>query len=1006
MNPADCQPKLQKEYSRETWQALLPQLLPGVEMFSRAQDFPLTSEHERGIATARRQFGAATLADGKRIAFYEIEVAPNIQLQSNRVGLRSLIVKCIDEVSAHAVLAFFIQPGKSFYRLTYAAKESRLGKDLKITTVQTAPRRFTYILGEGESCRTAAERFGKLPSNTKIADLTDAFSVDKLNKEFFADFSMAFDMVVKDILARNKGWEQSAAERETQTLLNRLLFLYFIQRKGWLDRRRKYLISTFNRFHQDDPEGTSFNDKFLKPFFVKLSAEDAFFPNLELGDLPFLNGGLFDDELGSLTERGRMKVGNQAFRHVFDRLLEAYNFTVREDTPLDQEVAIDPEMIGKIFESLVLQLEQSDTDGKTSRHDTGSYYTPRPIVHYLCREGLRAWLEQFPPSEIKSSDWPKRLEKLFTLDASDGIDDDERSQLNELLTPEEANTLLKRLDDFRACDPAVGSGAFLVGLLHELVNLRRLCQTRSRGKDPAADIEWIYETKKLVIEKVLYGVDIQRRAVEICKLRLWISLMVDYPLEVDPDDCAVSDFRRALKKITPLPNLDFKIRRADSLVEYIRGHAVNFPQAATDSRDFALSLNKLGTAKHRFYEARRKKDKRDAQFDIMDATAELAQYEFNAAKLKYGLLPSDDDSDRVAELARAEAEMGKLQMQISVARRKGEREKDDYIERLNRIFNDEASRNTGNQIKRVEWKLTAFNSGLKNKLMDLAKESQKILDEFCYDITIDFKFDGVAYNRAKWAWEKGFVGMDVGLKVKFFTKERDNHHHFLNEAKLSAIAVSIFFAALLLQPSSRLKILALDDVLIGLDMQNRMPVIDILKKHFNDYQILMLTYDQTWFEIVKRHFPGNGWKKIEFFASKTPDGEVPVFADNKNYLAKSQDYFNLPVPDYGSCVNYLRKHFEEVAREFCERQRLGVNVKADQDMTKVPSSAFWSAIASGQAAGKWPGLAKALLNDIEIYRTFILNPGSHANSTAAYKSEIQRSINAVQALEAGLAAIK
>ena len=690
MNPADCQPKLQKEYSRETWQALLPQLLPGVEMFSRAQDFPLTSEHERGIATARRQFGAATLADGKRIAFYEIEVAPNIQLQSNRVGLRSLIVKCIDEVSAHAVLAFFIQPGKSFYRLTYAAKESRLGKDLKITTVQTAPRRFTYILGEGESCRTAAERFGKLPSNTKIADLTDAFSVDKLNKEFFADFSMAFDMVVKDILARNKGWEQSAAERETQTLLNRLLFLYFIQRKGWLDRRRKYLISTFNRFHQDDPEGTSFNDKFLKPFFVKLSAEDAFFPNLELGDLPFLNGGLFDDELGSLTERGRMKVGNQAFRHVFDRLLEAYNFTVREDTPLDQEVAIDPEMIGKIFESLVLQLEQSDTDGKTSRHDTGSYYTPRPIVHYLCREGLRAWLEQFPPSEIKSSDWPKRLEKLFTLDASDGIDDDERSQLNELLTPEEANTLLKRLDDFRACDPAVGSGAFLVGLLHELVNLRRLCQTRSRGKDPAADIEWIYETKKLVIEKVLYGVDIQRRAVEICKLRLWISLMVDYPLEVDPDDCAVSDFRRALKKITPLPNLDFKIRRADSLVEYIRGHAVNFPQAATDSRDFALSLNKLGTAKHRFYEARRKKDKRDAQFDIMDATAELAQYEFNAAKLKYGLLPSDDDSDRVAELARAEAEMGKLQMQISVARRKGEREKDDYIERLNRIFNDEA----------------------------------------------------------------------------------------------------------------------------------------------------------------------------------------------------------------------------------------------------------------------------------------------------------------------------
>jgi hypothetical protein len=194
-------------------------------------------------------------------------------------------------------------------------------------------------------------------------------------------------------------------------------------------------------------------------------------------------------------------------------------------------------------------------------------------------------------------------------------------------------------------------------------------------------------------------------------------------------------------------------------------------------------------------------------------------------------------------------------------------------------------------------------------------------------------------------------------------------------------------------------------VLIGLDMQNRMPVIDILKRHFNDYQILMLTYDQTWFEIVKRHFPGNGWRKIEFFCGKTPEGEVPVFADNKNYLEKSKDYFSLPVPDYGSSVNYLRKHFEEVAREFCERQHLSVKVVPDQDLTRIPSKAYWDVISAGQAAGKWPGLAKALLNDIEIYRTFILNPGSHANSTAAYKSEIQRSINAVQALEAGLNAI-
>jgi adenine-specific DNA-methyltransferase len=232
----------------------------------------------------------------------------------------------------------------------------------------------------------------------------------------------------------------------------------------------------------------------------------------------------------------------------------------------------------------------------------------------------------------------------------------------------------------------------LVGLLHELINLHRLCEARARGKDPAdADADWLYENKKRIIENVLYGVDLQQRAVEICKLRLWISLMVDYPLEVDPDNCALPDFRRALKKIAPLPNLDFKIRRANSLIEYIRGHAVNFPQAASDSRDFAFSLNKLASAKHRFYEARRKKEKRVARLDILEATAELARYEFSAAKLKYGFLPTEKDAERVAELARVEKEMGQLAVRVAAARKKGERQKEDDLERLSRIFNDEAN---------------------------------------------------------------------------------------------------------------------------------------------------------------------------------------------------------------------------------------------------------------------------------------------------------------------------
>jgi hypothetical protein len=384
-------------------------------------------------------------------------------------------------------------------------------------------------------------------------------------------------------------------------------------------------------------------------------------------------------------------------------LLEAYNFTVREDTPLNQEVAIDPEMLGKIFESLVLQLEQSDTGGTTSRHDTGSYYTPRPIVHYLCREGLRCWLEQFPPyldsrspsprpsPPGEGADWPARLEKLLALDASDGIDADQHAILDRCLESEEARALLERLDNFRACDPAVGSGAFPVGLLHEVLNLRRLCETRSRGRDPVeGDRNWLYDTKARIIERVLYGVDIQERAIEICKLRLWLSLMVDFDPGVDIETCSAKAFGDALKKIPALPNLDFKIRRANSLIDMVRGHPVNMKNDGADEKGMLPPiLNKLITAKRQFYEAHKMTDKRRLRFDILDATAELAMYEFSAAKTDIGLIPDEKDSARAAELAAAEREMGWLRQQIRAARKKPAAHQDDELERLGKTFDDE-----------------------------------------------------------------------------------------------------------------------------------------------------------------------------------------------------------------------------------------------------------------------------------------------------------------------------
>lgn len=183
------------------------------------------------------------------------------------------------------------------------------------------------------------------------------------------------------------------------------------------------------------------------------------------------------------------------------------------------------------------------------------------------------------------NDWPARLEKLLALDAADGIDADEQAVLETCLSPEEARALLERLDNLRACDPAVGSGAFPVGLLHEVLNLRRLCETRSRGRDPVdGDRNWLYDTKARIIERVIYGVDIQERAIEICKLRLWLSLMVDFDPGVNIENCSAKAFADALKKIPALPNLDFKIRRDNSLVDMVRGHPVNMKPGRADEK--------------------------------------------------------------------------------------------------------------------------------------------------------------------------------------------------------------------------------------------------------------------------------------------------------------------------------------------------------------------------------------------------------------------------------------
>ena len=229
--------------------------------------------------------------------------------------------------------------------------------------------------------------------------------------------------------------------------------------------------------------------------------------------------------------------------------------------------------------------------------------------------------------------------------------------------------------------------------------------------------------------------------------------------------------------------------------------------------------------------------------------------------------------------------------------------------------------------------------------------------------------------------------------MEFFNENLHAHHRFLNEAKLSAIALSIYFGALRLQSDSDLKLLALDDVLIGLDMSNRLPVLDILREYFSDYQIMLTTYDKAWYEIVKQRTTEKEWKYAEFYYSKTDECEIPVYVEDKAYLEKAQEH--LDANDYKACAIYIRTAFETIIKKYCEKERLSVRYRSDPK--KLDSQDFWDSIKiKNKVNGK---LDQTLIQKIELSRSVILNPLSHATVVNIPKRELEDAMKAVEELQ-------
>lgn len=519
MTSKELQNKLSARFDFEQWKGILTEMFPKVEFFTSVNQV----SHE--LIKDGGQAGLIRLDDDRSLAVYTFEVNDNVLINRNRKGLREIAANPIDQSIIHGALAFYYSKNVSDYRLTFIAKQTSFNEDGELIKTETAPKRYTFLLGENEPCRTAAERLFELiskkrTSSIKLADVIDAFSVERLNKEFFAGYKAQYNKFLQQLSDNKQNRDY------VKKLLGRLVFLQFLQKKGWMGvpasrsdwegGDKNYLSHLIERYKGND----RLLSDVLEPLFFNTLNEKRIgdIADARLGEnikIPYLNGGLFEkDNIDKLD----IDFPYSYFKELMD-FFAMYNFTIDENDPDDSEVGIDPEMLGHIFENLL-------EDNK----DKGAFYTPKEIVQYMCRQSVIQYLKTHEPDE----QYAESIEQLI----NNGI------VLPVLQTKSVALRFMQLLKDVKVCDPAIGSGAFPMGILYVLYHAIHHLQSHA---EPHGNFDST-QTKRDIIQNNIFGVDIEQGAVDIARLRFWLALVVD------------------AEEPQPLPNLDYKIVCGNSIL--------------------------------------------------------------------------------------------------------------------------------------------------------------------------------------------------------------------------------------------------------------------------------------------------------------------------------------------------------------------------------------------------------------------------------------------------------
>lgn len=658
---------LKSSYDTKNYVDLIREIFPKVSMVSPdkfRKEFTNFSSHIEGSV----HVGNYKTPDKKNIIVMAVQLKNVGYVENSRSTQRSYAKKLIENANADAAfIAFYTECEPkwrlSFVRLDYEMKIEN-GR-LKTTENLTPAKRYSYLVGENEPCHTAISRFERFiidsmadPEHPTLDDLENAFSVEKVTDEFFKLYCEKYHQL-REKLEENEDFCIEAEQHNftsaqfAKKLMGQIVFLYFLQKKGWLGvgawpnilNEKEYKNAFYARgaksrelipmvyrpvgdgtyrisgaglnaisdedeavlamcvkgkpwgsgphnfmrklFEIAEKKNQNFFDELLEPLFYDAlnvnRGEQGYCPALHCR-IPFLSGGLFEPMDGYDWEHNNFNIPNEVFSNAATKGREAdgildifdrYNFTMSEDEPMEREVAIDPEMLGKVFENL---LEVNDRKSK------GAFYTPREIVHYMCQESLINYLTNTLQIEeeairefilygdfMKDEDTVKERrqgkggmyisENLYKLDAGGKV------VVNRLKDMDEA------LKNVRVADPAVGSGAFPLGMLNEIVRARQNISAYMAITMNAYDTRMMYQMdrsphnlKYETIKNCIFAADIEPSAVDIAQLRLWLSLVIDD--EINPNAQSALDGH---KNPLPLPNLESNILCGNSLIDEFEG---------------------------------------------------------------------------------------------------------------------------------------------------------------------------------------------------------------------------------------------------------------------------------------------------------------------------------------------------------------------------------------------------------------------------------------------------